>query len=795
MKTIHNSSIIQGFDQRGREASCLEDIHLLVEMTDFCNERCIMCRQAYEPTMHGQTPKKFMEVELFKKIIEDLKAKRIKISSFDPLWLGESMLHPQFKDMLKFLFNQNLEHNLFRGFVLNTNATLMDEEITDIFLDYANRIKNKKDMFLRLFLSLDAAKPATYAKIKNVPPTMLVKAQANIATLIRKRNERGLVLPNLIFIFIVMPQNRFEAKGFLSSWKTTLAEKSGVPFEITATWPLATDRDAIYLRQLISATPDKAAYLHQEVCRKLGLIPADRHEKGSPKIHRISRTACRALWRSPNITSDGRLTPCCRDINLELEIGNIRYQALDEIWQGEPIRQLRIAHLKGNLESYPICARCTEPEGGMLSEEETLQCCQELDIKLVTPTTTSVGRRLNICLVSREYPPETAWGGIGTYTHHLAHGLAKLGHRVHVIAQSLGAEYDTQDQGVLVHRLKHPVLFPGKFLLNEFRLRLEYSQRVAGKIRNLMQSEALDIVEGPNLAAETFVYSLGKKTPLVTRIHTPFSEVLRYSGTKRSMDNGLSCWLENATILASELVLCSTQNHRDKMLSDLGLEPKRLDIIPLGIPLPLLIQQGEDRQQENNANVLYVGRLESRKGIHILLKAIPDIVRLCPTAQFTIIGRDTFATPEGSSVTGAAHQSFKTKILETFPKELLGRVHFLDHLNSAELNRAYSACDLFVAPSLYESFGFIYLEAMSFAKPVLGCRTGGVPEVVLDNECGLLVEPADAKGLADAIVRLLKSPDERKRMGQEARKRVELYFTQARLAENTAAAYQSLLDI
>ena len=82
-----------------------------------------------------------------------------------------------------------------------------------------------------------------------------------------------------------------------------------------------------------------------------------------------------------------------------------------------------------------------------------------------------------------------------------------------------------------------------------------------------------------------------------------------------------------------------------------------------------------------------------------------------------------------------------------------------------ELERQYAACDLFVAPSLYESFGLIYLEAMRFAKPVIGCRVGGIPEIVEDGRSGLLVAPGDAAALAKAIRDLLDSPERRATMG------------------------------
>lgn len=85
--------------------------------------------------------------------------------------------------------------------------------------------------------------------------------------------------------------------------------------------------------------------------------------------------------------------------------------------------------------------------------------------------------------------------------------------------------------------------------------------------------------------------------------------------------------------------------------------------------------------------------------------------------------------------------------MRDFPEKLMNHLHFLGHVETEMLERYYRCCDLFVAPSLYESFGFIYIEAMSFAKPVIGCSVGGVPEVIRDGVNGKLVPPEDPAAL------------------------------------------------
>lgn len=399
---------------------------------------------------------------------------------------------------------------------------------------------------------------------------------------------------------------------------------------------------------------------------------------------------------------------------------------------------------------------------------------------------------LRICLVSREYPPETGWGGIGTYTYNLAHGLAEKGHKVFVICQGLGGESEYKDKQVNVFRIAHPTVFAEKGKLKEFALRLEYSWRVHRKICELAKRYSFQIIEGPNLSGELFIHSLFRKAPIVTRLHTHYSEVIHFHGWHKTIDLKLSCYLEDAAILRSDLLICSTQAHTDLVASEVGICPADIKVIPLGVALPDL--QSASPAKFDFPSVLFVGRLEKRKGAQTLIKAVPLVLKEIPSAQFFIIGRDTFLNAEASSFNGDENMSFKSMLLKSIPGFCLDNVKFLGYVESQELDFYLRACDIFVAPSLYESAGFIYLEAMSYAKPVIGCSVGGVPEVAKDQETGFLIPPENHVALAKAIVTLLKDGKRRKEIGLKARKHVELHFTRERMAENTLRAYRSILN-
>ena len=397
---------------------------------------------------------------------------------------------------------------------------------------------------------------------------------------------------------------------------------------------------------------------------------------------------------------------------------------------------------------------------------------------------------LNICLVSREYPPETGWGGIGTYTYHLAHGLAEKGHQVHVIAQSMDVDKEYMDGNVFVHRIAHKICFRYKGSFKEFGYRLEYSFGVNGKIRELIRRYGIDIVEGPNLSGETFIYSLAKKTPLVTRLHTHFSEVINFVGWNKGFDFKFSCKIEDAVIDRSDLVTCSTRKHSELIAWETGYGLDDIRIIPLGINL---LNRETGRQGRNCLSVLFVGRLEKRKGIQVLLKAIPAVIESFPDVIFNIAGRDTFVSKDFVSFDGAYEESFKERILKDFPKKYLSNVNFCGYVDTGQLAGMYESCDIFVAPSLYESFGLIYLEAMSHGKPVIGCGVGGVPEVIEDGITGLLVPPEDHGALAKAISTLLMDKGLRESLGANGRKSAIEKFSRDLMVERTIEAYKHIL--
>jgi glycosyltransferase involved in cell wall biosynthesis/GT2 family glycosyltransferase len=388
-------------------------------------------------------------------------------------------------------------------------------------------------------------------------------------------------------------------------------------------------------------------------------------------------------------------------------------------------------------------------------------------------------KQLAVCLLSQGLP-EVSPGGIATYTEALAQGLRDCGCEVHVITRGSSFQSELKD-GIWRHytdRLPLPRQVLADCDYPTVAKNLEYSNAVRAKILDLEARWGLDLIESPNWDVEGLLAAMEHRHPVVVRTHSPMFQVCETQGWEFSEDLRLCAALEGVLLRHADAVTGSTNALLDLVERHFPQGDKKA-LLPLGLDIPA---GSRVVSSHGPATVLFVGRLEPRKGIHTLLEAIPRVLASAGDVRFEIVGRDCGAG-DGRSwrqywesrCAGAARQ---------------GRVDFLGEVDGEELARRYEACDIFVAPSLYESFGLIYLEAMARAKPVVACRVGGVPEVVVDGETGLLVPPEDPPALAEAILKLLADAGLRERLGQAGRRRYEQHFTTRVMAQKTLELYR-----
>ncbi len=217
---------------------------------------------------------------------------------------------------------------------------------------------------------------------------------------------------------------------------------------------------------------------------------------------------------------------------------------------------------------------------------------------------------------------------------------------------------------------------------------------------------------------------------------------------------------------------------KDILVQD-GIPSGRIEVVHDGIDVekiqhrPVIELHAEYWLPHGVPVIVNVGALVGHKGQKYLIDAMPLVLREVPDAHLIIFGEGELRAP-----------------LEKQVKQLsLARRVLLPGFREDVMSLMKSA-DLFVMPSVTEGLGSAVLDAMAMGHAVVGTTAGGIPEAVVPEETGILVEPADPKALATAIVRLLKDRELRQQFGEAGRARVAEYFGVDRLVEGTLAAYQ-----
>lgn len=413
------------------------------------------------------------------------------------------------------------------------------------------------------------------------------------------------------------------------------------------------------------------------------------------------------------------------------------------------------------------------------------------------PTPLAPSERLKIAFLSQTYPPDMA-GGIGIWTHAMATSLADMGHEVSVVTQQTRGAFDTVDfeDGVWVHRItpKHQPLrtsppLPDLSQITKDRLYTTYDE-----IIRIHERRGLDVVSAPIWDLEGFAVLRDGRLPVVTSLHTTFKLCLpskpdwfempgyKEQHVDKIIAGELTLLKESPAILGNSEAVC-----RDiKEAYDCEIDDK-LTIIPHGLrdlreSFAALSPSDEfPDKADNMTRVLFVGRFEDRKGVVELLEAIEKVAPQRPDIEFVLVGDNDIA------VRGETH--WRRFLARNDGREFLSRVKAVGAVSVEDLLRHYNACDIFVAPSRYESFGLIFVEAMTFGKPCIGTNIGGISEVVAHEHTGLLVEPNDPEALSAAILSLVDNQSMAYAMGLAGRRRYEQHFHCAKMAEAALAHY------
>ena len=399
-----------------------------------------------------------------------------------------------------------------------------------------------------------------------------------------------------------------------------------------------------------------------------------------------------------------------------------------------------------------------------------------------------------VLLLTREYPPDV-YGGAGVHVEYLARELARL---TAVEVRTFG-DQDLRLGNLLVrgHRFAQasPEETPERF-------------RMALQALRVCVSFAARPVEADVVHCHTWYAHFGGLLtkilygiPLAITAHS--LEPLRpWKREQLGRGADLAAWIERTALEAADVVVAVSLEMRGDILRLFRIPPERVVVIHNGIDTQEYRRSGTRTRLDrfgidrHRPYVLFIGRISRQKGILHLIHAIPSLaagvqVVLCAGAP---------DTPEIATEMEAA-----VARLQATRDGVIWIREMVDRPTAIEL---YSHAAVFCCPSIYEPFGIINLEAMACETPVVASAVGGIPEVVVHGETGLLVpvmqqtqspfEPVDparfSRDLADAVNRVLADPALGRALGRKGRERAESHFSWTAIARQTLELYRSLVQ-
>jgi len=405
---------------------------------------------------------------------------------------------------------------------------------------------------------------------------------------------------------------------------------------------------------------------------------------------------------------------------------------------------------------------------------------------------------MRIAILTNEYPPHV-YGGAGVHVEYLTRELTTIDDGAHEVTVICFGDQDIREGNLTVRGIDPKFVLPFQDPKHKrFQETMLRDLVMAGMVRDV------DIIHchtwyshlagclGRQLTGARLVLTTHSLEP-----HRPWKVEQLGAGYHASS------WVEKTAYETADGVVAVSAAMREDVHSLYGVPYEKIRIIHNGIdlnqykPTPDPEVLAKHKIDPARPYVLFVGRITRQKGIIHLVSALKDIHRevqvvLCAGAPDTAeIGRE-----------------MEQKVEQARREAHVPIIWIAQIVPKGEIIPLYSQASVFVCPSVYEPFGIINLEAMACATPVVASAVGGIKEVVIPGETGLLVpfqpvssinfEPRDpvkfAHDLATGVNQLLEDPKRLREMGQQSRKRVEEFFSWTSIARRTVDFYEELLN-
>jgi len=414
---------------------------------------------------------------------------------------------------------------------------------------------------------------------------------------------------------------------------------------------------------------------------------------------------------------------------------------------------------------------------------------------------------MKIAVLVYEYPPKIV-GGLGTYAAEITRKFVLMDHDVTVFTMNDdGGTLPTREiwRGIEIHRPLHidvsdslPDVIAEDIKkwgrgVHLFGKLLVYNYLTASKLINeLIKKEGMkyDIVVAHDWLSVMGGVTVKKESGLPLAFHVHSTEKGRTLGNGSSVVSNIESRGGNM----ADMIVTVSYAMKDELIQ-LGFPRDKIFVSYNGVdpqkynPESVSAEQTKKIREyyglkDDELMILFLGRLVGVKGVDKLIMAMPHVLSKVPKARLIIVGVGDL-------------QEYLTNLTRTMRLDEYVRFRF-DFIPEEDRILHYAACDIAVFPSLYEPFGIVALEAMSMEKPVVVGAAGvsGMREIVVccsEEQCGYHIDPNNPSDIAWGVISALESPEKRKWLGKNGRKRVLAEFTWSRIAEKTIELYEKML--
>jgi len=366
----------------------------------------------------------------------------------------------------------------------------------------------------------------------------------------------------------------------------------------------------------------------------------------------------------------------------------------------------------------------------------------------------------NIGIFTHDLYPFKPWGQ-GRYVYDLARNLRdKTKDDIFIFSpfENIGDDHYIQ-------------IFPGSH--NCIGKNITFSIKLGLIIESLIQKYNLSLIHYQGGPGGLFLFHK-PSVPVIYTVHHTYYQQFKYISFQK-WKKILYLW-EKFSYKYADYFLCASSSTQ-RVIIDIYQVPLRLcTVIPNGVDISQFFFL---HQTKIPNSLFYIGRLEKRKGIDFLIKAIPQVRKTFTDIKLYIVGSGVL-------------KSYLKRFVKKYNLEK--NVIFLGSIEDTYLNQWYNRVSAVVIPSVFEGFGITAIEAMACGTPVIVTNVDGLRDVVTDGVNGLIVEYDDVEDLRQKIIYLLRNRTEQMRLSKNGRKKTLSFYNWEEISQNILKIYRYILE-